>query len=381
MSLYRVLITGLLLSLILIFVGCSGEADDESRAARIIESAEESFAAGDYASAEADFRLALALAGSDKDTAQRARSRLADATAERWYLEAYSMLNQLQMIDPPPPTHGSPRSMEELFQLLQLEFAQLNYQISIYPLLRSAVQAVNRGLDVRPDHPGLNYILALLYTQTGDPNLALRQLKRIRDVSPEHWAFDRGMAYLYRGAGEREKSLEAAARALELSSDPADRMLAYDLIIELSLDDPDPKLVDTYLAKALEEFAAYGDPEAMAMKIDVAKAARERRQPDYESLLERAKAALEKPFISEHSRESFVYSVASLYANNKLPDEAIKILENHVNEGGDFTIIMQQLIQQINMMRPAAELKPDFSIVEEPETEPAPETTDTEDEE
>lgn len=369
----------LVLVLALSLVGCDEEetAAGSGRAETILETARAAFDEGDLDGAEAGFRLAAALT-SDEDNAAAAREGVDEVIAERWYLEAYNMLNQLQLIEPPPPAYGSPQTMEELFQQLQLNFAQVNYQVSVYPLLRSAVRAVNSGLDAEPEHPGLNYILALLYTQTGDPNLALRQLKHLHEVAPEHWGYQRGLAYLYQAAGEREKALEAAEQALELAVEPDDRMLAFDLLVELSLDDPDPKLVDGYAAQAAEEFGEYGDGEALAVKIEVARTAREGRQPDYGKLLERSTAALEKPFVSEFSRESFVYSTASMYAQSQRFSEAVELLENHVAEGGDFTITMQQLIQQINMLRDPAELEPDFSIIESVE-QPEPQSDDQSD--
>jgi hypothetical protein len=377
----RILLTSLLLTAV-ILAGCGEEegGGGQGTVAKLLEQADAEFEAGELEAAEADYRVAAALAVGREETAARAVEGFDKVVAERCYLEAYDLINQLQLIEPPPGPAGTPQSMEQLFTYLNISFANVNYRLKSEPLLEAAVRAINRGLDARPEHPGLNYMLALLYSQTGDPTLALDQLKHLREMAPDHWGYERGLAYLLKSAGEQQAALDAAAKGLEKAVTPEDRMLAYELLVEISLDDPDPKLYQTYIDQAKEEFPDYADPLALEINIEVAKSQREGGQPDFEQALSEAETALEKEFLSEFSRESFIYNTASIYASLQRFDEAVGLLQEHVAEGGDFTITMQQLIQRITMQRDQQSLI-DEMLAELEKTAPAAEEDGAADEE
>ena len=206
-----------LLTTFLVLAGCDEEdgGGGQGTVAKLLEQAAAEFEAGELEAAEADYRVAAALAVGQEETAARAVEGFNEVVAERCYLEAYDLINQLQLIEPPPGPAGTPQSMEQLFTYLNISFANVNYRLKTEPLLEAAVRAINRGLDARPEHPGLNYMLALLYSQTGDPTLALDQLKHLRELAPDHWGYERGLAYLLKSAGEQPSATSDKASQRE----------------------------------------------------------------------------------------------------------------------------------------------------------------------
>ncbi|MCD4733130.1 hypothetical protein K8R78_02705 [bacterium] len=332
----RILFTISVIFFALGLLACGDEASAGNKVdiTKLVEAAEAAHAAGDYAGAEDYYRLVLALSDVEEQVTT-AEAGLNTVIADQAYSEARLVLNELQGVQPPMPTQG----MGQMDMLM----AQISYELASSPLLRQSLEAVSAGLSVDPNHPGCNYMLGFLYAQTGDLGLAQRQFEHCQTIAPDHWAYERGMAQIYLETGKPDLALTSAEASLEKATDPVERMVAYELLVQLTFNPADSSVSDGYIAQAKEELSEYGDPVALEATLALMASG----TPDVDFAKPLIDEALGKPFLSPGRRLSLVQNVSIAYAQAGQIDESISFVEEQVRESGSINSTLLQLLQQL----------------------------------
>ncbi len=332
----RILFTISVIFFALGLLACGDEAAAGNKVdiTRLVEAAENAHSTGDYAGAEDYYRLVLALSDVEEQVVT-AEAGLNAVLADVAYDKARLALNELQAVQPPMPTQG----MGQMDMLM----AQISYELASSPLLTKSLEAVSAGLSADPDHPGCNYLLGFLYAQTGDINLAQRQFEHCQKIAPDHWAYERGMAQIYLETGKPDLALTAAESSLEKSTDPVERMVAYELLVQLTFNPADASVSDGYIAQAKEELGEYGDPVALEATLALMATG----TPDVEFAKPLIEEALGKPFLSPGRRLALVQNVSISYAQTGQIDLAISFIEEQVRESGAINSTVLQLLQQL----------------------------------
>ncbi len=338
----RFLLFSLFSTVLLCLTACSegAEAGNKVDVGKILEVADEALADGRYEEAELGYRLVLSL-GVVEEQLERAGEGRDSAVAERCYRVAYKSIEEeqsLQILMGPQPGMNQE----------QMARAQFGLDTITSPLTVATQDALNEGLAADPFHPGLNYLLGLLYAQYGALEMAVGQFNYCNEIAPDHWAGPRGMAQVYSQTGRMAEAVAEAEIALTRSTDPADMMTAYEMLIQFTFNPVAPDAHKVYLKEAKEKFPEYGDPLALeAVLVFLSGGA----TPDLATGLPIAEAALAKPFLSEGNRLTLVQNLSVLYAQLGRFDDALELIEEHVRTGGRLSLALVQVLSQVAMIQ------------------------------
>jgi tetratricopeptide (TPR) repeat protein len=338
----RFLLFSLFTAVLLGLTACSegAEAGNKVDVGQILQVADEALADGRYEEAELGYRLVSSLGAVDEHL-ERAREGLSSAVAGRCYREAYKYLEEEQTLSMlMGPQAGM--SQEQMYS------AKMGLDIITSPLTAAAQNALNEGLAADPDHPGLNYLLGLTYAQYGALGMAEDQFTYCNEIAPEHWAGPRGMAQVYSQTGRMAEAVAEAEIALTRSTEPADQMTAYEMLVQFNFNPANPDAHKSYLKEAKEKFPEYGDPLALeALLVFLAGGP----NPDLATGLPIAEGALAKPFLNEGNRLTLVQNLAVLYAQLGRFDDALGVIEEHVRGGGRLSLALVQVLSQIALFQ------------------------------
>ncbi|MCK4593405.1 hypothetical protein KAU45_02805 [bacterium] len=338
----RFLLFSLFATVLLGLTACSegAEAGNKVDVGKILEVADEALAGGRYEEAELGYRLVLSL-GVVEEHLERAGEGRDSAVAERCYRAAYQNFEEkqsLQILMGPQPGMNQE----------QMAKAQFGLDVITSPLTAAAQAALNEGLAADPLHPGLNYLLGLTYAQFGALEMAENQFDYCNEIAPDHWAGPKGMAQVYSLTQRMAEAVAEAEIALSRSTEPADQMAAYEMLIQFTFNPVDPSAHQSYLKEAKERFPEYGDPLALeAVLVFLASGP----TPDLATGLPIAEAALAKPFLSEGNRLTLVQNLAVLYAQLGRYDDTLELIGEHVRTGGRLSLALVQVLSQVAMIQ------------------------------
>ncbi len=338
----RFLIFSLFATVLLCLTACSegAEAGNKVDVGKILEAADEALAEGRYEEAELGYRLVLSL-GVVEEHRSRASEGRDSAVAERYYRVAIKNFEEeqsLQILMGPQPG----MSQEQMYA------AKMGLDVITSPLTAAAQDALNEGLAADPLHPGLNYLLGLLYAQYGALEMAEDQFDYCNEMAPDHWAGPRGMAQIYSQTGRMAEAVAEAEITLIRSTEPADQMAAYEMLIQFTFNPVDPSVHQGYLKEAKEKFPEYGDPLALeAVLVFLSGGV----TPDLATGLPIAEAAMAKPFLSGGNRLTLVQNLAVLYAQLGRFDDTLEVIGEHVRTGGRLSLALVQVLSQVAMIQ------------------------------
>jgi Tfp pilus assembly protein PilF len=173
--------------------------------------------------------------------------------AENQALASYRRAIQLE-----PSSPFSFGEIGRVYILLAQNYAQKGEEEKKIENLNSAIEVLNKALQLKPDYPVANYLLAVALDQQGKLEEAIQKLEMTKNLAPQDFGIRFQLGMLYWRKGEIEKAKTQFEEAIAINPDYSNARYMLGLVFD--------KLGDKENAKKEFEIVAKLNPENQEVK-------------------------------------------------------------------------------------------------------------------
>jgi Tfp pilus assembly protein PilF/O-antigen ligase len=173
--------------------------------------------------------------------------------AENQALASYRKAIQLE-----PSSPYSFAEIARVYILLAQKYAQKGEEEKKTENLNSAIDALNKALQLKPDYPVANYLFAVALDQLGKLDEAIQKLEATKNLAPQDFGIRFQLGMLYWRKGELEKAKTQFEEAIAINPDYSNARYMLGLIFD--------KIGEKEKAKEEFEIVAKLNPENQEVK-------------------------------------------------------------------------------------------------------------------
>jgi len=173
--------------------------------------------------------------------------------AENQALTSYRMAIQLE-----PSSPYSFAEIGRIYILLAQSYDQKGDEEKKTENLNSAIETLNKALQLKPDYPVANYLLAVALDQQGKLDEAIQKLEATKNLTPQDFGIRFQLGMLYWRKGELEKAKTQFEEAVTINPDYSNARYMLGLVFD--------KLGDKEKAKKEFEIVLKFNPENQEVK-------------------------------------------------------------------------------------------------------------------
>jgi tetratricopeptide (TPR) repeat protein len=173
--------------------------------------------------------------------------------AENQALASYRRAIQLE-----PSSPYSFAEIARVYILLAQNYAQKGEEEKKTENLNSAIDALNKALQLKPDYPVANYLFAVALDQLGKLDEAIQKLEATKNLAPQDFGIRFQLGMLYWRKGELEKAKTQFEEAVAINPDYSNARYMLGLVFD--------KLGDKENAKKEFKIVAKLNPENQEVK-------------------------------------------------------------------------------------------------------------------
>jgi Tfp pilus assembly protein PilF/O-antigen ligase len=173
--------------------------------------------------------------------------------AENQALASYRRAIQLE-----PSSSYSFAEIARVYILLAQNYAQKGEEEKKTENLNSAIDALNKALQLKPDYPVANYLFAVALDQLGKLDEAIQKLEATKNLTPQDFGIRFQLGMLYWRKGELEKAKTQFEEAIAINPDYSNARYMLGLIFD--------KIGEKEKAKEEFEIVAKLNPENQEVK-------------------------------------------------------------------------------------------------------------------
>jgi Tfp pilus assembly protein PilF len=173
--------------------------------------------------------------------------------AENQALASYRRAIQLE-----PSSPYSFAEIARVYILLAQNYTQKGEEEKKTENLNSAIDALNKALQLKPDYPVANYLFAVALDQLGKLDEAIQKLEATKNLAPQDFGVRFQLGMLYWRKGELEKAKTQFEEAVAINPDYSNARYMLGLIFD--------KIGEKEKAKEEFEIVAKLNPENQEVK-------------------------------------------------------------------------------------------------------------------